>query len=163
MHAYVAHNATLCMHVAQIIPLHACLCGRYTLLSRVSDDVHTCVTETASAFMRAWQIQPVWRNMRLLAYLCDDLGQNIDAAVAHTACVAGYATTCIPVMHMYLSLCGGCSNCMHAYVAGYATACMPVWRIQLVWLNVADSATACIADYAAACVPVWQIMRCVHA
>ena len=97
MHAYVAHNATVCMPMGQIIQLHVRLCGKYSLRSGVSDYMHTCVTDSANAFMPMWQILPVWWNMRLLAYLCDKLCKCIHASVAHTVFVASYATTCIPV------------------------------------------------------------------
>ena len=58
MHAYVAHNATVCMLVWQT--KHCMHAGvGHTACSRIYDCVRTCVTDYANVFTLVWQIQPV--------------------------------------------------------------------------------------------------------
>ena len=84
MHAYVAHNATVCMlvwqtkhymhasvadiacvaeyataciHVWQIMHMYSCRCGTYSVCSSVCDCTHTCVADYAHVFMPVWHIQ----------------------------------------------------------------------------------------------------------
>ena len=99
------------MPVWQIVRLHACLCSRYSLCSRICACAHTSVTDYAKVFTPYVANKNCLQNMPLHAYLWGRLCKCIRACVADAACVVECATACSRLR---------CRECR---------ACMPVWRI----------------------------------
>ena len=101
MHAYVSHDATVCMPVWQTKHRMPACVADYKLCSRVCCCMHTCVTDYPNVFMPIWQIQPMQQRMHLHAYLGCKVRTCINAGAADTACVVEYATTCPACMHVW--------------------------------------------------------------
>ena len=185
MHTCVTYYANVFMPVWQIQPvckmcdymltcvaimqMYSCLCGRYSMCSRMCDcmQLHACVAENA-----------------VPACLCGGFCNCMHACVADTTCVAAYGTACnrvqacvadyvIACMRVWQTMrcmCGRVCHCVPAYGADptcrlcdYMFGGYSLWSKFCARMHACVADTACVAEYAIHAYLCDILCKCIHA